>query len=97
MIRWEGYNADAGAAVRWHEMKRDAARADSFGVAERGNAVMRPQMTALLPKQHASTDLAAGLRRANGCAVVTGDPFGVLAEPFIVCAPSLPVTLHCFF
>ena len=74
MMRWEGYNADAGAAARWHEMNRDAARADSFGVAERGSAVLRPQMTALLPSRLAGTDSTAGLRRANGCAVVTGDP-----------------------
>lgn len=73
MMRWEGYNADAGAAVRWHEMNCDAARADSFGVAERGNAVLRPQMTALLPRRHTGADTAAGLRTANGCAVVTGD------------------------
>ena len=94
MMRWEGYNTDAGAAVRWHEMNRDAARADSFGVAERGNAVLRPQMTALNPKRHAGTETAAVLRRANACAVVTGDPVGASAGQSIINSSLLPKTLH---
>ena len=88
MMRWEGYNADAGAVVRWHEMNRDAARADSFGIAERGNAVLRPQMTALRPRRHTGADSSARLRTANGCAVVTGD--SVAAEPPTACASLMP-------
>ena len=72
MMRWEGYSADGNAAVRWHEMNRDAARADSFGVTERGNAVLRPQMTALRPVRRVSIDPLAGRSRTAGCAVVTG-------------------------
>ena len=72
MMRWEGYTADGGAAVRWHEMNRDAAKADSFGVAERGNAVLRPQMTALRPTRPTNGDLLAGFKGAGGCAIVTG-------------------------
>lgn len=72
MMRWEGFNADGGAAVRWHEMNRDAARADSFGVAERGNAVLRPQMTSLVPVRQRGADPLAGLGNAAGCAIVTG-------------------------
>ena len=72
MIRWEGYNADGAAAVRWHEMNRDAAKADSFGVAERGNAVLRPQMTAMRPARQPGGDLLSGLGGAMGCAIVTG-------------------------
>ncbi len=72
MMRWEGYTADDGAAVRWHEMNRDAAKADSFGVAERGNAVLRPQVTALRPTRQTGGDLLAGHSGAVGCAIVTG-------------------------
>ena len=72
MMRWEGYNADGSTAVRWHEMNHDAAKADNFGVAERGNAVLRPQMTALRATRQTGGDLLAGLNGAAGCAIITG-------------------------